>query len=161
VEALSPDTTAIRPSALRNPGATGSAQLVFCNSSPCPPGQSIVLSGSAGISPETAELPATGAENAVLGCEAVCRLRATFGSGRRCRSRVEGAQHAPTATVQDMGVDHGGADVMVAQQLLDGADVVARLEPVGRALLRDARPERGRLPLLFSLAREIRRATAG
>ena len=30
-----------------------------------------------------------------------------------------------------MGVDHGGADVFVSEQFLDGADVVAVLEEVG------------------------------
>ena len=31
-----------------------------------------------------------------------------------------------------MGVDHGGRDVAVAEELLDGADVVAGFEEVGR-----------------------------
>ncbi len=30
-----------------------------------------------------------------------------------------------------MGVDHGGADAAVAQEFLDGADVVAVLQEVG------------------------------
>ena len=44
---------------------------------------------------------------------------------------MPGALDASAAAVQDVGVDHGGADVVVAQELLDGADVVARLEQVG------------------------------
>src|SRR5205807_28046 len=44
---------------------------------------------------------------------------------------VEGAGHAGGAAVEDVGVDHGGADVGVAEQVLDGADVAARLEQVG------------------------------
>jgi hypothetical protein len=30
-----------------------------------------------------------------------------------------------------MGIDHGGFDILVAQQLLNGADVVATLEQMG------------------------------
>jgi hypothetical protein len=45
---------------------------------------------------------------------------------------VEGAADAAAAgLVEDVGVDHGGLDVAVAQQLLDGADVVPLLEEVG------------------------------
>ena len=38
---------------------------------------------------------------------------------------------AEGAAVEDVGVDHGGGDVAVAEELLDGADVVAGLEQVG------------------------------
>ena len=44
---------------------------------------------------------------------------------------VEGAADAEAASVEDVGVDHGGGDVGVAEELLDGADVVAALEEVG------------------------------
>lgn len=44
---------------------------------------------------------------------------------------VEGAADAEGAAVEDVGVDHGGGDVAVAEQLLDGADVVAGFEEVG------------------------------
>ena len=47
------------------------------------------------------------------------------------RSAVEGAADAGGAAVEDVGVDHGGRDILVAQELLDGADVVAVLEQVG------------------------------
>ena len=43
---------------------------------------------------------------------------------------VERAAHAEAAAVQDVRVDHGRADVLVAQQLLDGPDVVPGLEQV-------------------------------
>jgi hypothetical protein len=39
---------------------------------------------------------------------------------------------AKGAAVEDVGVDLGGADVLVAEELLDGADVVAGLEEMGR-----------------------------
>jgi len=39
---------------------------------------------------------------------------------------VEGAADGEGAAVEDVGVDHGGGDVAVAQELLDGANVVAR-----------------------------------
>jgi hypothetical protein len=45
---------------------------------------------------------------------------------------VEGAADAAAAgLVEDVGVDHGGLDVAVTQQLLDGADVVPLLEEMG------------------------------
>ena len=44
---------------------------------------------------------------------------------------VEGAYHAASATVEDVDVDHGGFDVFVAEEFLDGADVAAALEEVG------------------------------
>ena len=37
----------------------------------------------------------------------------------------------PPASVQNVGVDHGGRDVPVAEEFLDGAYVVAVLEEVG------------------------------
>lgn len=46
------------------------------------------------------------------------------------RPLVEGAAHGEGASVEDVGVDHCGGDVAVAQELLDGADVVARFEQV-------------------------------
>ncbi len=46
--------------------------------------------------------------------------------------RVGGAQDATAAAVEDVGVDHGCLDVRMAEELLDGADVVAALEQVGR-----------------------------
>ena len=64
----------------------------------------------------------------------------TARGGRRCRRVVGGGgQHeaveraggAGRGRLQDMGVDHGRADVGVAEQLLHGADVGAGLEQVG------------------------------
>lgn len=37
---------------------------------------------------------------------------------------VGGAAHTLAASIEDVGVDHGGFEVAMAQQLLDGADVV-------------------------------------
>ena len=48
----------------------------------------------------------------------------------RLRPSVERAAHAHGTTVEDVGVNHGGADVAVAEELLDRADVVAGLEQV-------------------------------
>src|SRR5688500_13798559 len=58
--------------------------------------------------------------------------------GWRMRSS-EGFQGAADASaaggVEDVGVDHGGLEVGVAEELLDGADVVAILEGVsGKAV---------------------------
>jgi len=44
---------------------------------------------------------------------------------------IEGGADCEAASLQDMGVDHGGANVFVAKQFLDGADVVAILKQVG------------------------------
>jgi hypothetical protein len=44
---------------------------------------------------------------------------------------VQRAGHAAAALVQNVGVDHGRADVGVAEQLLHGADVVAAFQQVG------------------------------
>ena len=38
------------------------------------------------------------------------------------------AADAEWATVQDMSVDHGGSDVVVAEQFLNRADVMATFE---------------------------------
>ena len=47
------------------------------------------------------------------------------------RSAVEGAADAPGASIQDVGVDHRRAHVLVAEQLLHRADVVAVFEQMG------------------------------
>ena len=63
---------------------------------------------------------------------------------------VVGAADAAAADlVEDVGVDHGGGDVAVAEELLDGADVVAVGEQVGservaERVAGDALGERGR-----------------
>src|SRR5213593_719528 len=66
-----------------------------------------------------------------------------FGSGRTSLRRIGGLMRSPAvafvqgaadtaaAAIEDVGVDHGGADVAVADELLDGPDVVAGLEEVG------------------------------
>ena len=48
------------------------------------------------------------------------------------RSSVKRAHHAEGAAIHDVGVDHGRSHVFVTEQRLDGADVCARLEEVGR-----------------------------
>jgi len=44
---------------------------------------------------------------------------------------VQGAANYFWAAVEDVGVDHGGTDVFVPQQLLNGADIVSGFEEVG------------------------------
>jgi hypothetical protein len=44
---------------------------------------------------------------------------------------VRGASDRAWAAVQDVSVDHGGADVVVAQELLDRPDVVTIFQQVG------------------------------
>jgi hypothetical protein len=58
----------------------------------------------------------------------ICIVGALAGAGDEA---VEGAFDAEAAAVEDVGVDHGGGDVAVAKEFLDGADVVAGFEKVG------------------------------
>jgi hypothetical protein len=60
----------------------------------------------------------------------------------RCVLAVEWATYAKAAAVEDVGVDHGRADVFVAKQSLKGADEVAVIEPCGR-LLKTGLPRKG------------------
>ena len=62
---------------------------------------------------------------------------------------VEGAAHGAWAAVEDVGVDLQGLDVLVAEQFLDGADVVAGFKEMGgeaaatlalRVMMKYARP---------------------
>src|SRR5262245_23174994 len=63
-------------------------------------------------------------------------------SSARRRQLVEGAEDAGGAAVEDVGVDPGGADVGMAEQLLDGADVVAALQQAGgEAVAEDVRAD--------------------
>jgi hypothetical protein len=43
---------------------------------------------------------------------------------------IEGASHCHAAAVEHVGVDHGGLDVSVSEEVLDSADVVAVLQKV-------------------------------
>ena len=45
--------------------------------------------------------------------------------------KVRRAPDAPSALVQDMGIDHGGVDVAVAQQFLDRPDIVPFFQEMG------------------------------
>ena len=44
---------------------------------------------------------------------------------------IDGAPDAEAASVEDVEVEGGGLDVFVAEEFLDGADVVAVFEEVG------------------------------
>ena len=57
------------------------------------------------------------------------RDRAAYHGGRRGAGEAVGrALDGTAAAVEDVGVDHSGTDVAVAEQLLDGANVVAGFE---------------------------------
>jgi hypothetical protein len=49
----------------------------------------------------------------------------------RRRLTIQRTHYAATAAIKDVGVDHGGFHVFVAEEFLDGADVVAVLEKMG------------------------------
>ena len=44
---------------------------------------------------------------------------------------IQGTLNGLSPLVESVGVDHGGADVLVSQEYLDGADVAAGLREVG------------------------------
>lgn len=52
-------------------------------------------------------------------------------ASRRSAHVIQGAAHSRGAAVEHVGVDHGGLDVLVAEQFLDGAYVVTGFEQVG------------------------------
>jgi len=57
-----------------------------------------------------------------------------MGSGQPCedrQSRGLSPSGGKATTLQHVGVDHGRLDVLVAQQLLDGADVVMVFQQMG------------------------------
>jgi hypothetical protein len=45
---------------------------------------------------------------------------------------IEGTTHALSATLKDMRLDHGGADALVAQEFLNGANIIAIFQQMGR-----------------------------
>ena len=49
----------------------------------------------------------------------------------QCGSIVEGGFDGESAALEDMGVDHGGFDILVSEEFLNGADIVSVLEEVG------------------------------
>ena len=98
---------------------------------------------------------------------------ARLNSDRSRRSQQVGrAAYASAAAVEDMGVDHGGLEVAVTEQLLNGADVVAVGEQVGgeavaeameRGVLGDVGSANGRLegPLDGTLVQVVPAVVAG
>src|SRR6478672_10380798 len=61
---------------------------------------------------------------------------------RRGTEAVGGAFDAAAAAVEDVRVDHRGADVAMPEQLLDGPDVVAGFEQMGgEAVAQRMRPD--------------------
>ena len=89
----------------------------------------------AGVSPKTCAISSCWRLRLLLGAAwlrfvsrippARCRLPSEIPSlAPGPRSAVELAPHAAAAAVDDVGVDHGRAHVAVAEQLLDGVDVI-------------------------------------
>ena len=60
----------------------------------------------------------------------LCRFRSRIAPLGRT-APVERTAHAAGTFREDVRVDHGGLEIRVTEQLLDGADVVAVLEQVG------------------------------
>ena len=44
---------------------------------------------------------------------------------------IERATHALSTTLKDMGIDHGGTNILVSQEFLNGANVIAIFQQVG------------------------------
>ena len=63
------------------------------------------------------------------------RGRVFFVVKPKCSTReffnVQWAAHGERSAVEYVGVDHRGADILVAEQLLDGADVATVFEQMG------------------------------
>src|SRR5690606_28198356 len=57
--------------------------------------------------------------------------RAAHEADRGARSAIQRAQHAVAAAVEHVGVDLGRRHILVAEQLLDRADIAARFQQVG------------------------------
>ncbi len=53
-----------------------------------------------------------------------CVCLGVLGCGRTELQVIEWTPDPATASVEDVGVDHGGADAAVAEELLNGADVI-------------------------------------
>jgi hypothetical protein len=70
----------------------------------------------------------SGARGSRAGCQSG---RAILGGGSLQFQAVGGAQRAGRAVLEDVGVDLGGSDAAVAEELLDGSDVGAVFEQVG------------------------------
>ena len=51
--------------------------------------------------------------------------------GRVTSIFVEGASNGESAFREHVGIDHSSSDIVVAEEFLDGADVVALFEEVG------------------------------
>ncbi len=61
-----------------------------------------------------------------LGCYPVSVIHS------RGRKSPQGIDRAPGAPVQNMGVDHGGLDVFMTEELLNSADVIPVLQEMRR-----------------------------
>jgi len=76
------------------------------------------------------------------------------GSGGRKLKAVQRTEHPMAAAIQHMGINHGGGDIGVTQELLDGADVVAAFQQMGgkavtQGMTVDPLTDRGRHGRLF------------
>ena len=55
-------------------------------------------------------------------------------SGQGCRlasSTIQRGAHGQSAALENVGIDHGGLYILMAEQFLDGADIVTALQKVG------------------------------
>jgi hypothetical protein len=66
------------------------------------------------------------------------------------------------AAVENMVVDHGGIDIFVSQEILDGANIIARFEKMGgEAVAEGVRANRFDTPSTCSKARKRLQFTRG
>ena len=73
-----------------------------------------------------------GGEHGAAACGDAAGSMQGVASARLASKAVERAGCGAGCDFEHMGVDHGGADVAMAEQLLHGADVDAALKQVGR-----------------------------
>jgi hypothetical protein len=61
-------------------------------------------------------------------------------SDHKCSQGIDRAAHAPSASGQNMGGDHGGLDVFMTEQLLNRPEIISVLQEGGReGILGDGR----------------------
>jgi hypothetical protein len=65
-------------------------------------------------------------------CPIARLLRRDIGNRQDRRETVGRALHAATAAIEHVGVEHGGLDVAVAEELLHSANIVACCQEMGR-----------------------------
>src|SRR5207249_3710289 len=90
--------------------------------------------GSYGVDDSHADLSASGVGDRCKVTKSFWILASRSADRKGCRSNaeiVQGTRHALAPLLHDVGVDHRGGHIGVAEQVLNGADVGATLQQMG------------------------------